>query len=95
MLRQMVLTYLKTNWFMCGKPCLAIELGKLPNGDRQVALINRTSGFFKLELSPTGAGWPVADPETPELQSNSRVEIREIPKRYVFVDGKPMAGPLD
>jgi hypothetical protein len=92
-LRQMVLTYLKTNSFLCGDSCVALELGKSPNGHRKVALVTGR-GFTELDFSPSGVAAFVSDAGA-ELKPNSKVEIREMPARYIFVDGKPMSLPLD
>ena len=34
-------------------------------------------------------------PAAIELKPGSTVEIREVPTRYVFIDGKPLRQPLD
>jgi hypothetical protein len=31
----------------------------------------------------------------PTLKPSSKVEIRKVPRRFVYIDGKPMPMPLD
>ncbi len=94
-LRRLVLTYLKANPYQCRDACVALDLGALPNGGREVGLVSG-SGFTELELSSTGGGGEVAKvPDVPTLKPGSKVEIRKVPRRYVFVDGKPLPQPID
>jgi hypothetical protein len=73
---------------------VALDLGVMPNGHRKIALV-QSSGFNEIDLSPNGGNQMVAVPDVPTLTPNSKVEIRELPKRYVFIDGKPLGQPLD
>jgi hypothetical protein len=93
-LRQMVLAYLKANTWQCQNACVAVDLGPQPDGHRKVALV-QGSGFTELDLTPSGGGALVNAPEMPELKAGSKVEVREVPRRYVFIDGKPLGLPLD
>lgn len=95
-LRKLVLAYLTTSPWECSEECVALDLGAGPNGGRAVALVYQ-SGFTKLEL-------PLAAPDeravamevsSATLKPDSTVEIREVPKRYIFIDGKPLGQPLD
>lgn len=92
-LRQMVLTYLKTNSYLCQNSCVAVDLGPLPNGHRKVALV-QGSGFTEVDLSASGGNELVNAPDVPELKPGSTVEVREVRRRYIFVDGKPLGLPL-
>ncbi len=94
-LRQLVLAYLKANPYLCSDACTALDLGPLPNGGRKIALVEG-SGFTVFALTAAGGGsQPVGTAEAPALKPGSRVEIRTVEKRYIFVDGKPMMQPLD
>ena len=80
---------------MCSDACTALDLGPLPNGGRKIALVE-DSGFTEFALSASGGGSQlVGSAEAPALKPGSKVEIRAVPKRYIFIDGKPMAQPLD
>ena len=93
-LRKWVLNYLETNSYQCQDACVALDLGALPNGHRRIALVSM-QGFTELDLTATGSGEIVSAAEAPTLKPNSRVEIREVPRRFIYVDGKPMLMPLD
>jgi hypothetical protein len=94
-LRKLVLAYLKANPYLCTDGCAALDLGALPNGGRKIALVE-ASGFTEYELTASGGGnQTVGTFEAPALKPGSKVEIREVPKRYIFIDGKRMMQPLD
>jgi hypothetical protein len=94
-LRTLVLSYLKANPYLCSEACVALDLGPLPNGGRKVALIEG-AGFTVFELTASGGGSQVVGTaEAPSLKPGSKVEIRVIPQRYIFIDGKRMMLPLD
>jgi len=93
-LRKWVLNYLETNSYQCQDACVALDLGALPNGHRKVALVSM-QGFTELDLTATGSGEIQSAAEAPTLKPNSKVEIREVPRRYIYVDGKPLLMPLD
>jgi hypothetical protein len=96
-LRQAVLNYLKANSYQCEDSCVALDQGPLPNGERKVVLV-QNSGFTELVLTTSGAAQelgPGAKALGTTLKPDSKVEVRTVSKRYVFVDGEPMAEPLD
>jgi hypothetical protein len=96
--RRLVIAYLQANPWACRETCVAVDLGASAQGRRKVALVQET-GVEQLELPAemgASAGLaPTPSAPGPILKANSRVEIREVPKRYVFVDGKPVGSPLD
>ena len=47
-----------------------------------------------MESSPGSSSSASADTFDP-LKDASKVEIRELTKRYIFVDGKPLPQPLE
>lgn len=94
-LRRRILAYLKTQPYMCQEACVAIDLGSLPNGSRKAALVSNSAATV-LAFSPTGTTEVGnAAKALPTLKADSKVEIREVPRRYVFVDGEPLPMPLD
>ena len=94
-LRKLVLAYLKANPYLCTDGCAALDLGPLPNGGRKIALVE-ASGFIEFALTAAGGGSQlVGTAEAPALKPDSKLEIRQVPKRYIFIDGKPMMQPLD
>jgi hypothetical protein len=95
-LRKSVLNYLKAHPGECQDACVALDLGSFANGGRKVVLV-QSSGFTEMAFTPSGTSQelgPGAYALGAALKPNSKVEIREVPKRYIFVDGKPMAEPL-
>jgi hypothetical protein len=93
-LRRLVLDYLKGNPWQCQERCVALDLGESPDG-RRVVLV-QGAGYQEVILKPGQARVPpdVAPAAIP-LEEDSKVEIRELPTRYIFIDGKPLSRPLD
>ncbi len=93
-LRRLVLDYLKGNPWQCQERCVALDLGASPDG-RRVAIVHG-AGYQEVILKPGQARVPpeVAPAAIP-LEEDSVVEIRELPTRYIFIDGKPLSRPLD
>jgi hypothetical protein len=94
-LRRLVTTHLRGNPWLCQERCVALDLGEA-EGRRRVAIVQ--SGGYQIAVLGGEAG------EVPEVEvapaavpitDATRVEIREVPTRYVFVDGKPVGPPLD
>lgn len=96
-LRQVLIAYLQENPWQCDNSCVAVDLGSSANGKRKVALVDSDS-VQELELPLTDVKGElqltVTVPDTTNLKPASTVEIREVRKRYVFVDGKPVGQPL-
>jgi hypothetical protein len=93
-LGKQVLDYLVTNPWQCDARCVALDLGPAGNG-RRVAIVQGTA-YQVIIVGPGRA--PVQEPQTVApavpLQDNSTVEIREVPTRFIFIDGKPLPQPL-
>ena len=55
------------------------------------------AGYQELLLKPGQAGVTPPDvaPAAIPIGEDSTVEIREVPTRYIYVDGKPLSQPLD
>jgi len=93
-LRQWVLAYLKANSYECQDACVALDLGSIPNGRRKVALIS-AQGYTVLAISAGGDAEILSNAGGPTLKPSSKVEIRKVPRRFIYIDGKPMPMPLD
>jgi hypothetical protein len=94
-LRALVLDYLKGTPWQCADRCFALDLGPGEGGARRVAIIQ--SGTYQVVLLAPGKPGVLAMDTTPvggPLTDQSKVEVREVPKRYIFVDGKPVGPPL-
>ncbi|WP_095012792.1 DUF4153 domain-containing protein [Tsuneonella mangrovi] len=97
-LEKLVRDYLRTNPWSCNVNCVAIETGKANDGKRIVAIVQGVD-FVQVTL-PVVAKEPskvlaAKAYEGPSLKAGSKVEIRDVQKRYIFVDGKPLDRPLD
>jgi len=94
-LRRLVLDHLRGNPWQCQERCVALDLG-LEGEKRRVAIV-QGAGYQVVLLNPDGPGVqePEVAPAAVILGEDSRVEIRQVPKRYVFIDGKPVGPPLD
>lgn len=93
--RALVLRYLKAEPYQCREFCVALDLGAKGAG-RDIVLV-QGSGAIRLNLRELD-GLPQYTEqarEVPSLKRNSKVEIRSVEKRYVFIDGKPLDHPLD
>jgi hypothetical protein len=90
-LRRLVLDYFTDNPFVCEERCVAIDLGPAEDGGRRVAIVE-SAGYKVVMLNPERPGVVESEPAAPAipLGENSTVEIREVPARYIFVDGKPL-----
>ncbi|HEY6815281.1 MAG TPA: DUF4153 domain-containing protein [Croceibacterium sp.] len=102
-LRSFVLDYLRANPWTCHEHCLAIETGRARNGKRMVAIVQgRTFEEVALPFVPVTAAEAAAQDAgeavaaaAEKFTEDSVVEIRTIEKRYIFVDGKPLADPVE
>lgn len=94
-LRKLVLDYLVANPYRCEHSCVAIDLGSAEAGKRQIALINESS-YERVVLPDGTSGVDSAKyPAPPKLGSASKVEVRTVERRYIFIDGRPIDPPLD
>ena len=94
-LRRMVLNHLRGNPWQCHERCVALDLGSGPTG-RRVAIV-QTGSYEVVTIGRDGSGVraPEVAPAVAPIRDDSVVEIREVPARYVFVDGKPVGPPLE
>ena len=91
----MVIDHLRTNSYLCEEFCIAYDLGPR-DGGREVAFVQ--NGRYQRVNLPSGALEPrteVAPAPSRVFGPDSTVEIREVPTRYLYVDGRPIGPPLD
>ena len=95
-LRAKVVDYLRAHRWECGDYCVAVDLGAGTDGAREVALVNGSS-YQRLRFPANGAGERAVEttPAAPPLTPATKVEIRSVERRYIFVDGKPIGEALD
>ena len=95
-LRRMVTDHLRANPWDCPDYCVALDLGRSPDGRRDVALVSSTN-YTRVYLPGARAATrpPEVTPAARPLGPGSRVEIRSVERRYIFVDGKPVGQPLE
>ena len=94
-LRRMVVNHLRTNSYLCEEFCIAFDLGPR-DGGREVAFVQ--NGRYQRVNLPSGVLEPrteVAPAPSRVFGPDSTVEIREVPTRYLYVDGRPIGPPLD
>jgi hypothetical protein len=102
-LRRLTLDYLRQKPWDCIKRCVAIEIGKSEDGRSQVAIVDSrdfsvvTLPYLSSKDEVSSVDVAAAKATAPEVQlsGNSKVEVRTVQKRYIFVDGKPLDRPLD
>jgi hypothetical protein len=94
-LRRLVLDYFKTKPYMCQDRCVALDLGDGEGGARRVAIVQGGSYEIAL-LRADKPGVAVAPPTQgfDVLKDNSQVEVRELTRRYIVIDGKPLQQPV-
>lgn len=95
-LRNLVTEYLQTHRSICQKFCVALDLGKAQDGRREVALVEQY-GYQRVSL-PADTRVLVGNEryDVPsQFDRASKVEIRAVEQRYVFVDGRRVGEPLD
>lgn len=93
-LRRLAIEYFQATPIVCFDECVVIELGKTSGGGRRVAIVQNIS-YHTVVLGIGRPGWRETKPELPVLKVGSKVEIRELTKRFIVVDGKPLDRPLD
>lgn len=95
-LEKLVREHIRITPWACQKTCVALDLGPGANGARRVAVVTG-GGFTEVSLpAPAGPEKPVSAPTAfPQLQPGSRVEIRTLPTRYIYIDGKRLLQPLE
>lgn len=102
-LRRLVLDYLRYRVWACRESCFAIETGVSGDGRRVVAIVeDRSFSTVTLPYRSEADDVHAYDRNVAEagkrdepLGDNSKVEIRTVEKRYIFIDGKPLDRPLD
>jgi len=95
-LRRLAIAHLRTNSYLCEEFCIAYDLGPREDGGREVAFVQ--NGRYQRVNLPSGALEPsteVAPAPSAAFGPESKVEIRAVPTRYIFVDGRPVGPPLD
>jgi hypothetical protein len=95
-LERLVRQYIRANPWSCDIYCVALDLGAAPRGKRRVAIVSG-SGFHDTAL-PFDSAEPQVAPaarKMPRVGPSSRVEVRTVGRRYIVVDGVPLAQPLD
>lgn len=98
--RAFILDRMRADPYQCSEFCVALEIGRGENGERQIALIEGydytvyvmdTDGA---EVEEPGVLVGAAAEGVARLQEDSQVEVREITRRYIVIDGVPMREPL-
>lgn len=92
----LVRDYIRANPWVCQKQCVALDLGVAAGGKRRVAIVSG-SAFTEaaLPFDPDARGADPGPRALPTLGPSSSVELRDVTKRQIFVDGKPLPQALD
>jgi hypothetical protein len=95
-LRRLVTDFLTADRWRCRERCVALEIDPAPDGRRRIALVEG-AGYqvFLLGADKPATAQPETAPAAVPFSDHSKVEVREVPKRYIFIDGKPVGPPLD
>jgi hypothetical protein len=95
-LRRLVTDFLTADRWRCRERCVALEIGPAPDGRRRVALVEG-AGYqvFLLGEGKPATAEPEVAPAAVAVSDRSNVEIRELPRRFIVIDGKPVGPPLD
>lgn len=94
-LRRMVVEYLRANAYVCRAFCVALDLGVNDSGGREVALVE--NGHYTRVALPAGTLEPsteVVPAASRPFGAASEVEVRTVPERYIFIDGRRIGPPL-
>ncbi|WP_340587161.1 DUF4153 domain-containing protein [Erythrobacter alti] len=97
-LREFIIGKLQEQPWKCQNQCLALDIGRNADGQRQVALIQHRAFEIYTMGGDEPADTPIPEPDrnltSGELKEDSVVEIHTIPQRYIVIDGVPMQAPL-
>jgi hypothetical protein len=95
-LRRLVTDFLTADRWRCRERCVALEIDPAPDGRRRIALVEG-AGYqvFLLGADKPATAQPETAPAAVPFSDHSKVEVREVPKRYIVIDGKPVGPPLD
>lgn len=93
-LEKLAREYIRSNPWTCQQYCVALDLGPAPEGKRRVAIVSG-GGFNEaaLPFDPTAPQVAPARPAGPAVGAASKVEVRDVTRRQIFVDGRPV-GPV-
>ncbi|ANU08621.1 DUF4153 domain-containing protein [Paraurantiacibacter namhicola] len=105
-LRAKVIERVRYNRWQCEEFCVGLDLGVGEDGKQRVAVISG-SNYEIMRFDPSGDAEIEAELAVEEtaieveggarggsVTRDSTVEIRDVQKRYIFVDGKPLGRPL-
>ena len=90
--------YFAVEPWQCRDYCIALDRGFDAKGRRKL-LVVRQSGHSWLLVEPSGA--VISDararevPSPDELGPDSKVEVREVSRPFVVIDGVPASNPLE
>lgn len=88
--------YIRANPWACQNHCVVLDLGQAGGGKRNVAIVS--GGSYTAALLPhdpaASQTAPLARP-LPTVRPSSRVEVRDVTRRYIFVDGVRLEQPLE
>ena len=92
-LEVLVRDYIRADPWSCQKTCVALDLGHFHGARHRVAIVSGNN-YRDVLLPSEPAARPAPLPTTPDLTSSSRVEIRTVSRRQIFVDERPIGEPL-
>lgn len=95
-LEALVRDYIRSNPWACQKTCVALDLGAVRGGKRRVAIVTGSAvNEATLPFDPAAPQVAPAPRAMPTLGPSSRVELRTVGRKQVFVDGRPLGMPLE
>lgn len=95
-LERLVRDYIRANPWVCQQHCVAVDFGAAREGKRRAVIVSG-SGYSEVVLpfDPMAPEVAPARPAGPKLSPASRVEVRNVNRRQIFVDGKPLGPTLE
>ncbi len=95
-LERLVRDYIRANPWTCQEHCVALDLGAAAGGKRRTVIVSG-GGYSEVALpfDPMAPEVAPARPAGPTLRPASKVEVRNVTRRQIFVDGKPIGPALE
>ena len=92
-----LLAYLTAQSDACRQRCVAIRTHGPVKARERIVLVDRGWSRMVLSYDPATAAIaeePLVAPRAPTMTATARVEVRDVTRQQIFIDGKPLGEPL-